>query len=1056
MRIFIKNIAIVLTAVLFAVSCNNMEAEQWLENSSIQEGNNVLEATLEGKTDNSRTTMSKLTNGVYKTYWSQSDKVGVFINGVGNASMYQLIAGEGTTQAAFKGYGIGESYIGLYPFEMCDRLKENMLTINLPSEQTYAENSYGPNSFPMIAKSNTSSLEFKNLCAVLRISMIGHQNVKSIVFAANDPHTYVSGKASIDVNNALTPTLEMQDGSVEVTLNCNGLGLNPEKETDFHIVLPAQVYKGGFTLTINTSTGKMYKTIKSDVTLERSQIRKLKTFVCKLDEGIETSTALNGKGTEESPFLINGLGDLLLMQGAVNSEDGFIKPSDGSEPVVANAAHYKLMQDISLSEICGGQKGDWIPIGNYAENENYIFKGVFDGDGHTIRELYINNKLNYQALFGRTNAIIKNLTVKGSVKANALVALIVASGVQRIENCQSYGKVEASVEYGAGICNDAYQIIQCVNYADISGESSMTGGITGSCSNYIISCINNGNVTSRNTYIGGIVGYQNSGDIYNCQNNGKINGYAYVGGISGYSRQGSSIFNCCNTSEVTGEEIYIGGISGLFKRDGTWDDYSRTVADKSMMNCVNTGVVNSNVPNTGSIVGLNDATINHCYWLYDADKNLGMKVGIGNNVREADRNYGLSEAQMKDEQNYHTVLYTSNDGCTSYYKIMGALNAWAYDNKDYCRQAIPFYAWKQGENGYPELDNKEAFEPEGETDPLFELSQKEFSVSSHETEISIIVAANMEYYISSKPDWVTEKASGKSRAVTETTHMFIVQENLEAEGRQGVIVFCNEAQQCIPVIIVQKGKVSDDMAWTEREFWHKSLAMRFTADWCGYCPIMAESFAEAQKKKPGKIEVVHMHCSGNLVFEAGRPLWEHYNISGYPTGIVDSRYEVRNYQPDINSGYIVKVVEETEKKYGTQSGISFDSYLSDNQISVDLKLYLKKADKYKVTVLLLEGNIVGYQNGKGNDYIHNDVIRMTLTDIKGNEFSTDEDNTIREFSYKGTIPSICNKDNLRVLVYVERAYGSQQVISSGDYGDYYVDNALSEKVGVEAVLKLVE
>jgi hypothetical protein len=42
------------------------------------------------------------------------------------------------------------------------------------------------------------------------------------------------------------------------------------------------------------------------------------------------------------------------------------------------------------------------------------------------------------------------------------------------------------------------------------------------------------------------------------------------------------------------------------------------------------------------------------------------------------------------------------------------------------------------------------------------------------------------------------------------------------------------------------------------------------------------------------------------------------------------------------------------------------------------------------------------------------------------------------------------------LVYVERAYGSQQVISSGDYGDYYVDNALSEKVGVEAVLKLVE
>ena len=384
---------------------------------------------------------------------------------------------------------------------------------------------------------------------------------------------------------------------------------------------------------------------------------------------------------------------------------------------------------------------------------------------------------------------------------------------------------------------------------------------------------------------------------------------------------------------------------------------------------------------------------------------------------------------------------------------MDALQAWANDNKT---SKIELYGWKYDEKtGYPILSGKIAEKPYDDSKPLFELSQASFKVSSKGGDISINVAANMSYYISSIPNWITE-VNTESRSVSEKEHIFRVQENTDEEERQGVIVFCNENEQCIPVTIVQKGKVYEDMSWTEKDFWHKSLAMRFTADWCGYCPIMAESFAEAQKKKPGKLETVHMHCSGNLVFEAGSPLWQHYSINSYPTGIVDGRYKAQNYQPNINSEYIIKVIEQTEEKYGTQSGISFDSYLSDSQITVDLKLYLKKADKYKVTVLLLEGNIVGYQNGKGNDYIHNDVIRMTLTDIKGNEFSTDEDNTIREFSYKGTIPSICKKDNLRVLVYVKRAYGSQQVISSGDYGDYYVDNALSEKVGVEAVLKLVE
>ena len=197
-----------------------------------------------------------------------------------------------------------------------------------------------------------------------------------------------------------------------------------------------------------------------------------------------------------------------------------------------------------------------------------------------------------------------------------------------------------------------------------------------------------------------------------------------------------------------------------------------------------------------------------------------------------------------------------------------------------------------------------------------------------------------------------------------------------------------------------------------------------------------------------------MHCDGNQKFDEANTLAYQFKVTGYPTGIVDGRKKVGS------ASATIKAMKETEEKYGTQSGISFNSSISEDQLTVDVQLYLKAQGKYKVTVLLLEGGIVGYQadyeNGEHQDYVHNDVPRLALSDISGEEFTTDKENIVKVSTYKGTIPSKCNKDNLRILVYVQREYGSQPVISSDEYGNYYIDNSLSEKVGVEAKLKFVE
>ena len=251
-------------------------------------------------------------------------------------------------------------------------------------------------------------------------------------------------------------------------------------------------------------------------------------------------------------------------------------------------------------------------------------------------------------------------------------------------------------------------------------------------------------------------------------------------------------------------------------------------------------------------------------------------------------------------------------------------------------------------------------------------------------------------------------------------------------------------------IVVKGSEDHDDPEdWAGKEFWHKSLGMRFTATWCGYCPMMATSFASAISQYPNRIELLNLHpTSSNLGFNGTSKLENIFKITSFPTGMIDYRSSIANYS---NSNYTTKVilnaVKETESNYPVKTGISFSSSVSGNTLNLNVKLYIKEKGDYKVTAVLLEDNIIGYQNGGGNSYNHSGIARVAFTDITGDEVSTSEDNKTVSKNYTATIPSSCDKNNLRVLVYVLRQYGSQTIIRTDNYGDYYVDNAVSAAVG---------
>mgnify|MGYP004466144177 CR=1 FL=1 len=239
----------------------------------------TLRASIEQKAE-TKTHLSGPENNIYKTLWSEDDAIGVFAGGV-NPSEFKLTGGAGTNSGEFTGTIPSGKKIAVYPFSICESINESRVSVVLPEEQTYKEGNIPDGAYPMVAAGGESTLNFKNLCSVLKISMTGNLIVNSIIFTPNNFGIKVSREATIDPDNtSLTMT---KDAGSRIVLICAGVSLS-STATDFHIVVPAQKYTGGFSVTIDTDKGKVLKTIKSDVTLKRSEMYRITPFECKIDE----------------------------------------------------------------------------------------------------------------------------------------------------------------------------------------------------------------------------------------------------------------------------------------------------------------------------------------------------------------------------------------------------------------------------------------------------------------------------------------------------------------------------------------------------------------------------------------------------------------------------------------------------------------------------------------------------------------------------------------------------------------------------------------------------
>ena len=255
-------------------------------------------------------------------------------------------------------------------------------------------------------------------------------------------------------------------------------------------------------------------------------------------------TGVTGNGTEAEPFILKTADHLAWFRDYVNTgkTSACAKIADDVDAIDMSTVCHAADAATNTKEL------SWDPIGN-SDNK---YQGTFDGNGKTIRNLYINSTIRYKGFFGyAVDCRIKNITFDNAkVKTTDVYGTGILAGafekgtienIKILANCSVEGTENTGGIAGAGAGN----IINCENRAMVNGTNKV-GGIVGNCyDNTISSCANYGAVTGTGYAVGGMVGYFNSGTMQNSANYGDISGDALLGNLIGYA-------NICNINNVLG------------------------------------------------------------------------------------------------------------------------------------------------------------------------------------------------------------------------------------------------------------------------------------------------------------------------------------------------------------------------------------------------------------------------------------------------------------------------------------------------------------------------
>ena len=236
---------------------------------------------------------------------------------------------------------------------------------------------------------------------------------------------------------------------------------------------------------------------------------------------------------------------------------------------------YELDADLDLDTNGNGlaDSGDtywnrgqgWEPISGLAEG----FSAVFEGNGHAIRNLFINRTRHYVGLFGNVAGFAALNTFRYADIRNTRLIQVDVTGTARVGGLAGTagtstnitanhvsGSVSGDLWVGGLVGVNNAWVTDCYSTAGASGDD-VVGGLVGWNASVVLASYATGSVSGTNK-IGGLAGVNRS-LVDSSYATGSVSGTTAVGGLVGYNQNAISV--SYSTGRVSGD-TNVGGLVG--------------------------------------------------------------------------------------------------------------------------------------------------------------------------------------------------------------------------------------------------------------------------------------------------------------------------------------------------------------------------------------------------------------------------------------------------------------------------------------------------------------
>ena len=283
MKKYIQSMMAFAAIVSFA-SCSSEDNNTTIENESAVKVM-TFTATQEGDEQSTRAAISTSDSKVIN--WESNDQISIF-DGTNN-NQFTLTDGAGSTSGKFSGEAEqSTSYTAVYPYQSTASLSgDDVTNVTLPATQNATDNSFDKNAALMMAQSDNTTLNFKNV--------VGYVKVKpkfacsKIVLQAAGASEYLAGRCTLSYGEGMPSIAFTSEQSTSITLSGNITA-----NTAYYIAVPAVTLSAGWSISFTDNTGDVYtRTGSNSITFKRNTIINLGEF-SRTDNNLKLTLTQNG------------------------------------------------------------------------------------------------------------------------------------------------------------------------------------------------------------------------------------------------------------------------------------------------------------------------------------------------------------------------------------------------------------------------------------------------------------------------------------------------------------------------------------------------------------------------------------------------------------------------------------------------------------------------------------------------------------------------------------------------------------------------------------------